>query len=47
MCVAFHFGGNSCLTDKHVSIYGHPGNVCAVRDLLGGASFVSLAGQHT
>ena len=22
-------------------------NVCAVRDLLGGASFVSLAGQHT
>ena len=24
-----------------------PWNVCAVRDLLGGASFVSLAGQHT
>ena len=24
-----------------------PWNVCAVRDLLGGASFVSLSGQHT
>ena len=36
------------VTQTNVNIYMYtPWNVCAVRDLLGGASFVSLAGQHT
>ena len=37
----------SCHCDLVIIIIATPLNVCAVRDLLGGASFVSLAGQHT
>ena len=40
-----------CMVESMGSCYRNllitPINVCAVRDLLGGASFVSLAGQHT